>query len=298
MSSKKTAVIAYLFQTRLLPDGSFDASRSVVTLAEVSDAITVVHTAAIAAGDTRQSLSNNNPANFWKDFIRNLDSARRNWPATVLAAGYAATSAKGVLNGCFEFVPHGPTDPLFPSDYTITPELRAAALMVQSLSLTEMFRDLPSGGENRVVSVMARLNVLEHHFAGTRAPDAPVVATLEFLQNSVKLQPGEVDALWSAKVKNDAGDAEVWLVGGEVKTGRDDILDEQVLDWTRALLSSSRFRERARGVIPVAVKAFDGSELLVVEYAAVSMATPPDDLKAVTPVCQRLIILRPPVEGL
>ena len=39
--------------------------------------------------------SENNPANFFKDFVRVIKSANKNWPASVLAAGYTARQSPG-----------------------------------------------------------------------------------------------------------------------------------------------------------------------------------------------------------
>src|SRR5262245_11899615 len=82
------------------------------------------------------NLSDRNPANFFKDFVRRRDSANLHFPKEVFEHGF---TARQVTQGgaCFEFVPVdvGQTEP-FPSK---TPQLSAEALdrvhKIQSMSL-------------------------------------------------------------------------------------------------------------------------------------------------------------------
>src|ERR1700694_1655616 len=97
MPTPKTEIIEQIFlkkfdaATRFLTDPT-------VTLTDVSLAIADYNLA-----HSENLMSTRNPANFFKDFIRNRNSANVNWPATVLKAGYTARQITG-SSACFEFV--------------------------------------------------------------------------------------------------------------------------------------------------------------------------------------------------
>lgn len=72
MASKKTEIIEKLFDTRWDLNAR-TLSDPVITLDQVADAIRAYNTANRAA-----RLSDRNPANFFKDFIRKKKSANEN----------------------------------------------------------------------------------------------------------------------------------------------------------------------------------------------------------------------------
>ncbi|WP_227271900.1 hypothetical protein [Roseobacter weihaiensis] len=95
MASQKTKVIEYLFNKFWDP-----SSNSLMTLSDVKSAIQDCNR------NHGTNLSDNNPANFMKDFLRGNNSSR-NWPATVAAQRYTALQRTG-SGGVFEFVRYAP----------------------------------------------------------------------------------------------------------------------------------------------------------------------------------------------
>src|SRR5438105_9220543 len=90
--SEKTHVIEAIFTSRWDPRTKALAD-DLVTLDEVADRIR----------DLKLKLSDRNPANFFKDFVRKRSSANANWPQTVFAAGYTGRQETGGST-CFRFI--------------------------------------------------------------------------------------------------------------------------------------------------------------------------------------------------
>lgn len=82
--SRKTAIIEELFSRRWRGD-SASLSDPQVSLSQVAEAIERHN-----AENPESTLSTKNPANFFKDFIRNKRSANANWPESVFSRGYTA----------------------------------------------------------------------------------------------------------------------------------------------------------------------------------------------------------------
>jgi len=84
VSSAKPEIFERIF-TKLWNSATNALSRSIVTLADVQEAIREQYVA-----HRRSVLSDRNPANFFKDFIRNRRSANANWPISIKARGYTS----------------------------------------------------------------------------------------------------------------------------------------------------------------------------------------------------------------
>lgn len=159
MASAKTAVIELLFKQRWDQDRG-TLRRPEVSLSDVSSAIRAVNPSL----QEHRRLTDRNPANFFKDFIRNRGSANSNWPASVLQRGYTARQTTGEGH-CFEFVPlaHGQTEPflpLVPDPSESTPRHR-----IESASLPLASRKLGRKDEPWLIQVAVRLRLIQTHLA-------------------------------------------------------------------------------------------------------------------------------------
>lgn len=251
MASAKTAIIERLF------DAWFDAetgrlSRTLVTFADIQAAIR----------DSGVDLSDANPANFWKDLIRN-PRANENWPASVLRRGYTGADAIGQgPRASFSFVPlpAGQESP-FVAPPTPTEGQRAAAHPVQSLSLPLAAKALGRRDENWLAQVAQRLSLVETHFA---IASNRRVLEVDFLQTGIKLRRGEVDGAY--RITEAVGiDQQHFLVAVEAK-GRDDVIwIPQVARAAEALLGTEAATATA-GVIPFAIKIIGPSLIHTIEF--------------------------------
>jgi hypothetical protein len=91
--TRKTEIIQSLFDARF-DSATKKLSSTVVTLEEVSAAIHANN----LAHPKLEPMSTRNPANFFKDFIRNQKSANKNWPARIFKAGYTGVQVFSVLS--------------------------------------------------------------------------------------------------------------------------------------------------------------------------------------------------------
>jgi len=232
-----------------------------VSLSDVSEAIREVNRSA----PENRPLSDRNPANFFKDFIRNRASANRNWPASVLERGHTARQTTGE-GQCFEFVPlaQGQTEPfppLVPEPSGSTPRHR-----IESASLPLASRKLGRTDEPWLIQVAVRLRLIQTHLALFSYRE---ILQVDHLQMSVKLRRTEIDALFLAVEEVEQGHCEV-LVTCEAKTGRDDILPDQVLEQVRAVFRQPAITQDV--VIPLAMKTLGSSEVYLVEFEPVGRA--------------------------
>ena len=95
----KTKIIEFIFDARWSEANRHLASE-IVTFEDIREAILKYNTS--VAPKERQNIGNTYA--FFKDFVRNLKSANRNWPESVLRRGYTGQQLTGGGN-CFEFVP-------------------------------------------------------------------------------------------------------------------------------------------------------------------------------------------------
>lgn len=258
MPSKKTAVIEHLFfdvkgytEESGLPD-------AVVTLDEVVEAIRHVNLSLEAAG--KKPLSDNNPANFWKDLTRG--GLARYWPPTVFHEGFIGDDAIGMgEKACFRFVPVDEAHPEgFEAPVEPSEEAMSRILTLESLSMPLAMKALGRTDENWLAQVASRLRVIETHFAVVSGFGA---VELTFLQTGIKLRRGEVDSAYSL-IDQDGGQ---WLISLEAKGRREQIHKAQVLRAAAGFLSQASTKGlEVVGVLPMAIKVLDRSRLHVVEF--------------------------------
>jgi hypothetical protein len=286
--SKKTQIIEDIFNARW-DDENKTLSDRIVTLEQVSRAIREYN-----AQHPGPPLSDRNPANFFKDFIRNRNSANTNWPSSIFQRGYTARQRTGA-NECLEFVPvaSGQTEPfpnLLPAPTEETPRRK-----IESVSMPLASRRLGRKDEPWLVQVLVRLRVIETHLA---LFSKRKIVQIDHLQMSVKLQESEIDALFLAielvNGETPATTREV-LVSCEAKGLRDDVLEDQVLRQVQTVFRMPGVPQDL--VLPVAVKAFARSMVRVVEFDVVARADAPA-LSALSIVSDAVYELVPPVPGI
>jgi hypothetical protein len=286
MATAKTAIIKAIFDQRYTADTGHLENR-LVTLTDVSAAI-----AAFNSSNPPQQMSTRNPANFFKDFIRNRGSANRNWPESVFSAGYSARQVTSA-NACFEFVPvsEGQLEP-FPASTFANPTHETPKHLIESVSLPLASRRLGRNDEPWLIQVIARLRIVEAHFSLVSGRS---VKQLDLLQLSVKLAGTEIDALFLAQEEVSPGQFEEVIVTCEAKGGRDDILEDQILRQAKAPFSMRSITQDR--VIPIAVKCVAPSTIHVVEFQEFRR----ESYTAVTSVeiaWDSLFEIRPPVPGI
>ena len=152
MSSAKIHVIERIFNKRWDPS-TRTLSQAIVSLDEVKHAIREHN-----ATHPSSPLSDKNPANFFKDFIRNRRRANANWPSSVLERGYSARQLTGET-ACFEFIPlaEAQADP-FPNKIP-EPGTGDIVYKIESASLPLASRRLGRKDEPWLVQVLVRLRV-------------------------------------------------------------------------------------------------------------------------------------------
>jgi hypothetical protein len=286
--SKKTEVIELIFD-QLWDASSQSLSSSLVTLNRVAQAIVRYN-----RGKPRgEQLGAGNPANFFKDFIRNKDSANRNWPASVFSRGYTAVQRTG-KNSCFEFVPRQPgqTEP-FPLQIIHT-QSTSAPHRLESISMPLASRRLGRRDESWLMQVLVRLRVIETHLALHSKKN---ILQLDLLQMSIKQRGAEIDGLFLAvegSVSPPPSTREL-LVICEAKMRRDDILEDQIVSQVKTVA-------RMKGVtqdefIPMAAKLVGPSQVFVVEFESV-LRSAAANLTSLAVVSQQVYELVPAVPGL
>ena len=255
----KTEVIEKCFWERWNPETK-TLSKSVVTLREVQ--------AAIREYNVRHKTqhSDANPANFAKDFWRNHKSANRNWPSSVLDAGYIGRQFQFEGNS-FEFIPAGEGQ-LQAVDTALVPkhDETTKRVRIQSVSLPLASKRLGRTDEPWLIQVLIRLRVFETHLA---LSSQHRIVQLDHLQTNVKLRGAEIDALFLGI--SQAGDDELVevIICCEAKSLRDDIVPHQILNGVKAAFG---MKIKQDIIIPLAVKAIAPSEVFVVEFEPVHRA--------------------------
>lgn len=283
--SKKTRIIEDLFNQRWdVSNGTL--TNSVVTLSQVTDAIVSYNTV------HRDDMSTRNVANFFKDFIRNRESANRNWPHSILSRGYTARQVTGD-NQCFEFVPirAGQFEP-FPPNLILPPTENTPRQRIESTSLPLASRRLGRGDEPWLMQVLVRLRVIESHLAIFSARE---FEQIDHLQMSVKLRGAEIDALYLGIERLESGSTSEVIICCEAKGRRDDILEDQVLQQTKAVFGMRAVTQSV--VLPIAIKALRPSEVHVVEFDAVSRAAV-SSIVSLTVASEAVFELIPTVPGI
>jgi hypothetical protein len=286
LPTAKTEIIESIFRARFNPQ-TRSLSSSLVTLTDVSEAIHVYNRA-----HPDSTMSTRNPANFFKDFIRNRASAERNWPQYVREQGFTARQVTEIGN-CFEFVPlpEGRTE-AFPAAPFSSPRPETPRHLIESVSLPLASRRLGRNDEPWLIQVITRLRIIESHFSLFSSRN---IRQLDLLQMSVKLAGTEIDALFLAHEEYKPGEFREVIVTCEAKGGRDDILEDQILRQAKAPFSMGVITQDH--VIPIAVKCVASSEVFVVEFEGLDRATYPQ-VEALTHVSDSIFVIRPPVPGI
>jgi hypothetical protein len=286
--SKKTEVIEIIFD-RLWDAQNSALTRSVVTLSLVGDAIK----AANRGKTNKERLSAGNLANFFKDFIRNKDSANRNWPASVFSRGYTAVQRTG-KNACFEFVPlkRGQTEP-FPLQIVHT-QSTGTPHELESVSMPLASRRLGRRDESWLMQVLVRLRVIETHLALTSSKN---IVQLDLLQMSIKQRGSEIDGLFLAveEATVPAPGTRELLVICEAKMRRDDILEDQIVSQVKTVAQLKGVAQEE--FIPMAAKLVGPSQVFVVEFESVPRSAAAN-LTSLVVVSQQVYELVPAVPGL
>lgn len=281
MTTYKTGVFERLFRARWDSQTASFLNLPTVTLENLMAEIE--HRNAQAS----RSVSDRNPANFFKDFIRNFDLANKNWPAFVLASGFTARQLTGG-GQAFEFVPLGigQTQP-FPK---LPPPTDLKPTLIQSLNILPLARQLGRKEETWLMQVVAKLHIVETHFA-VNSPEHQL-DYVELLQLGVKQNRAEIDGLYIARNVND----DSCLISIEAKI-RDDIYPTQVFAQVDALRSMRNIQDRGiRKIIPLAIKVVAKSTIYIAEFPSVpfSGSVPPDG----PPVGHGLYKITPDINGI
>jgi hypothetical protein len=285
MATPKTAVIEQIFRARFTPETG-ELTNERVTLADVAEAIEKYNTE-----NPEKTLSAKNPANFFKDFVRNRESADRNWPAYALTNGYTGRQLTG-SGACFEFVrlPPGQTT-AFPSASFASPTLETPRHAIESVSLPIASRRLGREDEPWLIQVIVRLRIVEAHFA---LVSPRKIRQIDLLQMNVKLAQTEIDALFLGQEETSPGRFQEVIITCEAKRGRDDILESQILQQAKAPFSMSQIQQDH--VVPLAVKSVGPSQAYVVEFEELDRATS-FSATSLTVASDSLFEIRPRVPG-
>jgi hypothetical protein len=283
--SRKPAIIERIFHARW-DQNTGTLSAAVVTLEQVGYAIREY-----SAANPDTPMSDRNPANFFKDYVRNRRSANGNWPRTILERGYTARQRTGE-GECFEFIrlAEGQTEP-FPN---LLPEPTPGAphFRIESVSLPLASRRLGRSDESWLIQVAVRLRVLETHFALVSQRG---IVQLDHLQTAVKLGGrSEIDALFLA-IEDRGSAREEMIVCCEAKGLRDDILVDQVLRQVQEVFQIGGVTQGL--VLPVGIKAIGPSRVHVYEFDVVTRAEAPS-LESLSLVTDAVYEFLPPVPGI
>jgi hypothetical protein len=286
MANQKSRVIELLFNERW-DAAKLTVSDAVVTLVDVAKYIRETE----SEGWSRPPLSDKNPANFFKDFVRNRRSANANWPVSVFERGYTGEQMTGG-NACFRFIPlrAGQTE-AFAVNVPI-PLQDAHRHEVESVSMPLASRRLGRVDESWLIQVVVRLHIVETHMS-LYSSRRNVIRQIDHLQMSVKLRNSEIDAIFL--VVEEAADGEISeaILCCEAKGLRDDILENQIARQVQAV-----FNEVGQDlVIPLAVKVIGISEIRLVEFNAVSRPEA-DSLDSLVTVSDQIYRLVPEVPGI
>jgi len=287
MSTAKTDVVERIFE-KLWHAATNELSRSIVTLTDVQEAIREHNQAHASA-----KLSDKNPANFFKDFIRNRQRANANWPESLKKRGFTARQLTGE-NACFEFIclPHGQSEP-FPNKIR-DPSEEDAVYKIESASLPLASRRLGRKDEPWLVQVLVRLRVIETHLS-VHSLRRNRIVQVDHRQMSVKQRKTEIDALFLVVEQKEGGTTEEIILCCEAKGRRDDILEDQALQQAKTVFKLAGVTQDI--VIPIVAKAFAPSKIYIVEFAPLRREDA-EKTDALTVASKAVYELLPPVPGI
>ena len=241
-----------------------------------------------------QGVSDRNPANFFKDFVRNSDRANKDWPQSVLDRGYTARQKTGNKT-VFIFVPLEPDQELPFPPVPYPRDLACPIIPIQTLSMPQLARRLGGREETWLIQVAVQLRLIETQLSSN--PNLKL-AHVQHLQTGVKQSKSEIDALYLAE-HEDGSNA---LVTVEAKGRRDDILESQLIAQVEAVREralrdpAGRTTKPISRIIPVGLKVVGDSRLYVVQFTSVPIDGPLTE--SLEFESEGLYELRPPVPGI
>jgi hypothetical protein len=262
-------------------------SNPIVTVREVVEA-TAEWFAAHPEADPKKA---GNPYAFFKDFIRNLGSANRRWPKSILARNYTARQVTG-RGASFEFVPLQPGQVIPFPNAVPSPGTEIPTHRIESISMPLASRLLGRDDEPWLIQVLVRLHVIETHLS---LYSARSILQIDHLQTNVKLYLSEIDALFLAVEDCGLGTTQEVIVTCEAKGMRDDILESQLLLQVESVFQSPIINQNL--VIPLAVKPLRQSVVHVVEFNAITRDVP-TSARTLTIASDALYEFIPPVPGI
>ena len=279
MSSEKTVVIEHLFR-KYWDDISHSLRKTVMTLDDVAVAIRECNEA------KGTSLSDLNPANFMKDFMRG-NSASRNWPDALTALRYSAVQRTGT-GDVFEFI-HFTTGQTEAFTDTFRMPDDAPRYPVQSISLPLVTKSLGRSDEAWLIQTAINLRIVETHFAiGSTVP----MVELSHLQMNVKLRQTEIDGLFLGLIEAEGGYERV-IVTCEAKHYKDPFIPQQIINQVQAAFGAMDVTM----VIPLGLKAVKKVGFYVTEFQAVRRDEA-ESLTELTLASHGIYELHPAVKGI
>ena len=295
--NRKAIIIEQIFDRRW-DSGTQSLKRDLVTLRDVSDAIKRFNRK-VPKG--LKPLSDKNPANFFKDFIRRTSAANRNWPKSVLSRGYTASQETGAGNS-FRFVrlPPGHVSAFVVSEsnYPQDPG-KVCKFRIQSLSLDAKSRLLGRRDESWLMQVAAQLRLIQSHLA--LCSELSFIEVSE-LQQNLKQSGAEIDGLFLGKVTSHQS----MLITVEAKGKTDDILQVQIAAQVTAVMRMKSIQKNLEAIagnvnefyiLPMAMKVIEESVVYVAEFEPVKYIKD-GKVAAVSLVRESLGQIMPSVEGI
>jgi hypothetical protein len=144
------------------------------------------------------------------------------------------------------------------------------------------------------VQVSVKLHLIETYF-GLFSAKKTTVRQIDHLQNALKLNRTEIDALFLGIEETSPGKFEEFIITCEAKRVGEDIIEEQVLQQIKAAFELPNVGQAV--AVPIALKSIGPSKIHIVEYAEVRREDA-DALDALTMVNQAIFELVPPVPGI
>lgn len=247
----KPQVIEHLFNQRYDP-ATATFTKSLVEADELKDAIDQCR------GLHGVDLSTNNPANFFKDYLRS-PTRNADWPPSMVAHRVTARQVYGNRR-IFEFVPFDPgqNEP-FPDEFPVLATEHPHP--IESVSLNSDARALGRPDEAWLIQVCVHQRVLQTHFALHSPLD---VIDVFHLQNSLKATP-EIDAVFLLTFREN-GEKQKALVTLEAKRN-EPVLRDQIKSQVAYMADQCGRKEELKDIgfiIPVAARSGDlGTERVV-----------------------------------
>ena len=275
MASQKTQVIEYLFKKNW-DDSNQRLNKRLMGLDDVALAIRECN------AQYGSDLSDRNPANFMKDFLRG-SNASKNWPEYIADKKY--TCEQRTSDGeCFEFIPYKTSqDEPFPDAFKTRSD--AIRYPIQSISLPMVTKSFGRKHETWLIQIAVNLRVIETHFA---VDPAYPLFELTHLQMGIKLRNTEIDALFLGKTK----DSKSVLITCEAKQEKDPFIQSQIIQQVQAAFNEGDVDT----VIPIGLRSISNVGFYLIEFECITRKNLAD-LQELKLAKDAIYELRPPVQG-